>query len=477
MPQVQIRRQEQIQERIINRVVARSDLSDLGDTAGMKHMVVGFARELDAAYFDLFGITNLFSIDRAAGDDLDERAKDIQPGTLKRVLARRAIGTVVLSRAVAGPSTIVIPAGTVVKTADGQVFRTAIQTQITPTSAEQRAGHGIGRDSPLTSTVADAVGSDGNVAANTILKFGSKPPGVDEVINTTTFSQGRNEESDPSFRQRLKDFVNALARCTVEAIEFAVLGVEDSLGKAVSFSHVFEDPSTACFFIVYVDDGAGTARTTATQIAENVTLGLAGPPADSAVGGEEFLSLDFKPVDPLDAGQVLTLSSSVRGALTQGISSGGEYDFNPANSLIKFDPALVTAEVITASYTNLTLLLALVQRVVDGDPADRENFPGFRAAGTLGQVLSPVIIVQNVTVQLVLAEGVELADVLALVQTAILDYLNTLGISGDVIRNELIERIMAVDGVTDIVLTNPAANVAVLDNELIRSSVADLNIT
>jgi uncharacterized phage protein gp47/JayE len=459
---------EQILARMINRMVARTDLSDITDASTYKHELAAIARDIDEVYFQFTRLLDLFSVDTAKGDDLDARAKEIQPGTIRRVQASRAVGAVVFSRATNPATTVTIPSGTVVRTADGIAFRTTIQGQISGTSAEQIAGHGVGRDSSPVSVTADVAGAAGNVATATIVKFGSKIPGVDSVTNLAPTTQGRDKESDDDFVARIKAFVATLSKGTVEALEFFALGVEDA-GKQVVFSHVFEDPIDLGKVTLYVDDGAGTASATTPVVAENLCFGLAGPPANSAVGGEEFLFSDRK---PLRFESAITLSSSTRGALTLGT----HYFVNPASGLFFFSPALVNGEVITASYTYYTGLIAAVQKVIDGDAADRTNFPGVKAAGTLVQVKAPTVIAFNVAAVLLVAEGTDQATAVAAGELAVLDYVNNLGISGDVVRNEIIERLMGVEGVTDVSLTLPAANVAVLDQEIPRITIANIDI-
>lgn len=459
MPQFQLQRHEQIFERAISRVVARTDLSDVADSSTFKHVIAAFAREIDEAYFQMTRVTDLFSIDRAVGEDLDERAKDIQPGTLTRLGAARAVGTLIFSR-VGTTGDVTIPTGTLVKTADNVTAKTTIQGAIFDGST----------DSLQISAQAEAAGVAGNVAPATLIKFGSKIPGVDSVSNPVIFTGGRSQESDDSFRTRLKAFVRSLARSTVDTLEFISIGVVDVLsGKEVAFSHVFEDPIDRGNVTLYVDDGAGTAETTAVQAGENVTLGLLGPPADSAVGGEEFLFLDFSPVK-IEITPVL--SSSSRGALTLGV----EYFLNPANGLLFFTPALAPAEVITAGYTNFTGLLAEVQKVVDGLPSDRANFPGFRAAGVLVRVLAPVIVVPTITGTLVVAEGFTRSEVVTNAETNVQAYVNNLGISGDVVFNEIINRIMSTPGVLDVGMTSPTTNFPVLDNQIARVGSGDIDL-
>lgn len=460
MPQVQLQRFEQIVARMTGRMVARTDLSDISDSAVLKHLVAAYAREVDEVYYQLFLVTQLFDIEKASGDDLDERAKEIQPGSLTRISATKALGTVVFGRT-GTVGDVTIPAGTVVKTEDGVVFRTAIQTQIL----------NGGTTSPQTSTVADVAGAAGNVVAGAINSFGAKIAGVDTVTNTITFTGGRDKESDVSFRSRIKAFVVSLSRCTPDAIEFGVLGIEDSSGKQVLFSHVAKHPINPAQFTVYIDDGAGTAEATLTAPAENLTAGLTGPPADTAIGGEEYLQTDFWPIKT-ESG--FSLTSTVRGALTQGT----EYWLNPANGLVYFDPPLVTGEQINAAaYTYFDGLIAEVQKAVDGDPNDRENYPGYRAAGVLARVLSPRVQPISIEAVLTMQQGYELDEAVTAAEAAVTDYINNLGISGDVIRTELIKRLKGVDGVYDVDLVVPTTNITILDDEIPRSLAANINIT
>jgi len=470
MPRFTPRRFEQIFLPMLSKVVARTNLSDVVDTSVIKHILAAAARQDDEQYFQMTLLLDLFSIDRAQGDDLDERAKDIQPAIITRGLAVKADGHVVFSRT--GTSgTVTVPAGSKVKTADAKMFTTQAAATITPSSVEQIAGHGTGRDSNVVAVQADVAAAAGNVAANTIIKFDAKPAGVDQVTNPNPLLHGLDKETDDSFRSRLKQYIASLSRCTVMAIEQNVLGLTDPVsGSSVLFAHVVEDYLARGNFTVYVDDGTGTAESSDTVVGEVVTQGLAGPPANSAVGGEQYLLLENRPIK--DA-VMPYLSSSVRGPLIYGV----DYTLNPASGQLRFVPALVHAEVITANYTYYTGLIQFVQRIVDGDASDRTGYPGLRAAGTLAVVRTPQILVQTVVINLVVLEGYVASDVRAAVKDTIKRYINGLGISGDVVRNEIIRRTMEVAGVYDATLVTPSANHTVLDNQLIRTTDGNITVT
>lgn len=537
MPKFTIKSHEQILAAMLAKVLTRTDLSDVGDSSVLKHLLAASARQDSEQYYQMSLLLQLFSIDTATGEDLDERAKDIQPALITRLPSAKAVGQVVFTRK-GTTGTTIISVGTTVTTSDGKAFKTTAIGTISASSPEQVSGHGVGRDSNLVAVVASVGGAAGNVVAGTVTKFASKPAGVDEVTNLLAFSQGRDLETDDSFRARLKAFVASLSRCTVGSMEAQIVGQQDpASGVTAQYVHVWEDPINRGNIKVYVDDGTGTAEsiqpkattllgtwtwngtttvlaTDTSQVAagdfirlnasptlffqiagvtpgvsvtilnpgaatiptgsggsalcsENVTQGLNGPPADTAVGGETTLWLNSYPIKDSDP---FTLVSSTRGNLVRNT----HYILNPASGQIDFSPALVTGEKIGADYIYYTGLIAFVQKLVDGDPADRSTYPGLRAAGVLAIVAIPQVLLQNVTATLTVKEGYDQTTTKTNVRTAIKDYINTLAISGDVIRSELIRRIMAVEGVYDVILTLPATNITMLDDQLARTT--DVNV-
>jgi len=461
MPALILKSYEQLLQAMINHVVAQSDFSDVTDASQFKHLLSAPAREMDEIYFQMGTMRDLFSLDAAVGDDLDARAQEIQPALLTRGSATKATGFVTFGRT--GTSgTVNIPAGTVVKTADGKEFETTAVGQI-------MNGFSTSADVPI---IAKIAGIDGNVVPSTILKFDNKPTGVETVINNSDTNFGLDEETDDSFRARIREFISSLARCTPEALEFVAKAVVLSSGQRVIYSHAVEDTINRGEVTLYIDDGQGTAESFIEIPAENVTEGLAGPPPDSAVGGEEILTLNNKPVRRAGP-TAFALTSSVRGVLTDTV----EFVLNDANAELFFTPPLVVGEVITAAYTAFDGLMAAVQKVIDGDPADRLNFPGWRAAGVRVLIAVPQVLIVQVTSNLVIRDGFSTVDVATNVQNALLEYINNLGISGDVIRNRLIEVAMSVDGVDNLTMTDPVSDIVMLDDQLPRTTTSNLTLT
>ena len=461
MPSLVLKSYEQILQQMINSLVATSDLSDVTDSSMAKHLLAAAAREIDEAYFQLGNMRDVFALDTATGTDLDERAQEIQPALLTRYVQVKATGFVTFSRAgTAGIATI--PLGTVVKTGDGKEFETTAVGQILNGNT----------DSANVPIIAKVGGSDGNVAALTIIKFDNKPTGVDTVTNNVDTNFGADQESDDAFRDRIKEFISTLSRCTPEALEFIAKTVILPTGQRVVFAKVVEDHENRGEVTLYVDDGQGTAESFTEIFGELVTEGLSGPPPDSAVGGEERLKVNSTPVRRVGP-TPFNLASSVRGALIEDT----DFTLNAANGQIVFTPALVLGEVITASYTAYTGLIAEVQKTVDGDPTDYINYPGWRAAGVRVTTDVPQVLIQQVVASLVIGEGFSEAEVQAEAKDALLEYINNLGISGDVIRNRLIEVMMGVQGVQNLSLADPTNDVILLDDQLPRTSLGNLIIT
>jgi uncharacterized phage protein gp47/JayE len=77
---------------------------------------------------------------------------------------------------------------------------------------------------------------------------------------------------------------------------------------------------------------------------------------------------------------------------------------------------------------------------------------------------------------LIIEEGYDDATVRTNVRNAIKNYINTLGISGDVIRTALIQKVKSVKGVYDFTLNTPSSNIILLDDQMARTTDANITI-
>lgn len=436
--------------RMAQRVVARTELTDL-EIGGVVHTIlVAAAREMDEISWQMANLQALWDLDTATGDDLDARAQDLNPEKLTRTLATKASNVVEFTRSTTA-GTITIPVGTAVRVPNGPEY---------VTTAVGLIGAGA-TTSPLIPVLAVEPGTAGNVDPNTITQLDAVT-GVEGVTNpVATTTPGQDRETDAQFRARIKGYLRSLSRGTPDALKFAVLDtfLED-FGRVVS-AEVFELPEPNLGqTIIYVDNGAGTIAIPNSTMAELVV--------GTAVGGEDILFLDNVPVIP--GTPAVIRKNGV--ALVQGV----DFTFNEPRGQISLAVPLVGGDTIDADYSWYGGLIQEAQRIVDGARNMRLVYPGYRAAGTKVSVLPPTVLQQTIEASLTIEDGFvgQTLEVQAAVRAALNRYVNGLGINGDVILSELVYHAQSVPGVLDVVFTNPTSNIIIGSGQLAR--VVDGNI-
>jgi uncharacterized phage protein gp47/JayE len=128
----------------------------------------------------------------------------------------------------------------------------------------------------------------------------------------------------------------------------------------------------------------------------------------------------------------------------------------------------------TDGYKYFTGLIQLAQWTIDGLDRDPSNYPGIAAGGTQFEVIPPVLISVELTLNITTDEGVSLASVLNEVNSAVLGYVNSRKVGEEVILSEIIAAAQSVNGIFDVEITNQTENIVVADGELAR--LADENL-
>jgi uncharacterized phage protein gp47/JayE len=467
--QLTIKTNKDIHTRMRNRMVARSDLTDLTPTSGWNQVLAAAAREDDEQWFMMGKIQDFTDLDKVSGVDLDERAKELNPSLISRKQAIKAYGEVVFSTstAVAG-SDVTIPIGTEV-----QVPGTGASSPIKYLTTEEGIIAIGNTESNDVDILAVEAGTDGNADPNTITAFGSKPSGVDAVTNPNKLTTGQNKETDDAFRARIKRFALSLSRATIPALQYAAfLGEDTATGRVVQFANVVEDIVNLGRVTVYIDDGQGTAESTQPVTGEVVLA--------SAVGGETVLYLDY-PAIKTEASFTIYLDP-LGGGSPAALTLGTDYAINPCNGKIKLLPGafpngLTATDEITADYTYFDGLIANAQKHIDGDAADRTNYPGYKAAGVQVRALSSSIVQMSFVANITVLQGYSQTAVASAVSNAIQDYINNLGVEEDVIWHELGERAMAVPGMYNINISTPTEDRVILENQTARILAGNITIS
>jgi len=178
-----------------------------------------------------------------------------------------------------------------------------------------------------------------------------------------------------------------------------------------------------------------------------------------------LLSIDAD-IATSSGGTNVQITSKLSGETASVQVSGGT-----ANAVLGFP---VLTEFGVDGYKYFTNLAQLAQFTVDGREDNQEEFPGIRAAGVQIEVIEPVKKPQRVELNVTANSGITLISISNDIKTAVSSYINTLGVGDDVIRSDITCDVKEVDGVFDVDTIEPAANVAIADNELARISDEDI---
>lgn len=103
-------------------------------------------------------------------------------------------------------------------------------------------------------------------------------------------------------------------------------------------------------------------------------------------------------------------------------------------------------------------LVTEAQKIIDGYVDGQTPITGYRAAGVICTVIAATITAVNVTIDVDLVAGYQLADVQTPVQNALSAYIGALGVGDELVVSELAAAALAVDGVYDCAVTAPSAN-------------------
>ena len=106
-------------------------------------------------------------------------------------------------------------------------------------------------------------------------------------------------------------------------------------------------------------------------------------------------------------------------------------------------------------YTYYTGLLQRVQHTVDGYEPDSANFPGLRAVGGFIETLPPLPFNINIAMNISTNNGINLGDISNNIMSAIINYVESLGVGDDVILSEIIVAVMQINGVLAATFTLP----------------------
>ena len=372
---------------------------------------------------------------------------------------------------------------------------------------------------------AEGSGTSSRVGDNKLVQFTSSPPFVGaSIMNKKASSGGNNAENDEELKSRVSTKIKGLSTSTVQSIQNSIIGVTDQVtGQRVVTSGLIED-FVNNEVIVYIDDGSGFIPSVVEMAESTLTAdSVIGDTKVVIANSQSFPSSGWvliSPENPTNVELIKYVSIvgndiNVDGTLTKNHTSaeniylvdlivnnaeeGQNYfvtTFFPIQrNSIKLWTAPTTTftelvldtgykcyrgtgdcqivgsgmtagTTVVARYNYFTGLLATTQRVVDGDINDPVNFPGLKSAMVRVSVETPNIRQIPVTVSIVVSDVSQLDTLKMIVQSSIENYVQSLGINGNLVKNQLINIVMSINGILDVSISQPTGNVTVLENEL-----------
>jgi uncharacterized phage protein gp47/JayE len=260
------------------------------------------------------------------GPDADSWAADYN---FTRLDGAAAIGAVTFSRYTPTLQAL-IPAGTLVQTADGtEVFSVIADTTQAAWNANLDSYVVMAGASSCNATVqAVDAGTGGNVAAGLITVIGQSIVGVDTVTNASAFANGQAEESDTAFKARFPIYLENLSQGTLGAVRNAIAGVQVGARGIVVENYNYSGLPQAGYFYVIADDGTGypsgpflTAMYAAIDAvrAEGTTFGVFAPSVVSANVAMKLVIAAGYTASTVD-GQVSAALTAYINALSEGMA-------------------------------------------------------------------------------------------------------------------------------------------------------------
>ncbi len=194
-------------------------LTDFNPGSVVGTLIRAVARELKVLYEQMDQAYRRAFIDVATGVALDSVVALLG---IERHPAIKARGQVTFSRRTATGQPVVIAAGVSVADATGRTYVTLLPATIDP-----------GATSVTVGVEAVQPGPDGNVNAGTVTVMPTPPTGVTGVTNDAPIDGGRPPEPDDQLRERAKHALERAGNATLNALKFAVLGVDGVDGVEV----------------------------------------------------------------------------------------------------------------------------------------------------------------------------------------------------------------------------------------------------
>lgn len=196
----------------------------------------------------------------ATGDDVDSYVADFGFTRLPGVTAS---GIVTFGKFSAAVSSIPVPVGSTVATSDSTPVEFTVVADLENAAydvASQSYTLLTGNLSVDVSVVCKLAGTIGNVIASSINKISTSLPGIDNVTNTNSLSNGVDEETDDQVKSRFILYIQSLSKATLTAIAAAISNVQQGLISIILENKDNTGATVNGLLTIVIDDGSGVSK-------------------------------------------------------------------------------------------------------------------------------------------------------------------------------------------------------------------------
>jgi len=123
---------------------------------------------------------------------------------------------------------------------------------------------------------------------------------------------------------------------------------------------------------------------------------------------------------------------------------------------------------------------AEIEKTINGDYSDKINYPGYRSAGIKIEVIAPILDIVSFTISVSMLTNssyIEI-DLINLVKTAVINYVNILKLSYDVILSEVVTSIQNIHpDIYDVSIIFPNTNIDITNGHLAKTNASLISVS
>jgi len=429
MPYVPRLRDEILQE-MVACVVAKSVLTDVGEGSVLLSILGAVAEEMEHIEFRLSKIRDAFSLEGAAGSDLDERVGELPPPGVQRLEASAASGASMKVTRDTAVAELVVPAGTVYARED-DANAVYVQTE-NVTMAIGELEYPPNPATPAISVVSANRGVTANADIGAVTRLISGPDDIIAVTNINPVTGGQDRETDEQLVQRALLYLSSLARCQPRALEYAARAFSGSQGIRIRHAFAYEDPERPGYTELVVDDGSGMQGYEAAGQEVTGTVPLQ---------GQSVIWHQGPAIEPIDTIEV----DAGGGFVTVSVGSPPKWvSVEERGAIYVLDQSFMPpgSDWKVSGYDVYTGVIRELQAEIEGDPSDLAETPGWRAAGTRVRVVPPLPEIVPFVVNVVVNEGTDLAKLRVDLADEIVSWMADLPPGEPLLINRLVSRLI-----------------------------------